>query len=147
MLNSRIFMATPISGFATEVAYKEFRKEALKLVSYLRKHGYEVCSELERISESDNYDSPVKSVSDDFNSIKDNDYFLLLHPGKMQTSSLIEFGYACAFDKRIVAVGRKKDFPFLVIGYEEFSDRAIIVETDELSTDDYPRILNALRQM
>lgn len=146
-MNNRIFLATPISGFSTEIEYKEYRTEALKLISFLRENGYEVCSELENVVGSSDYDSPAKSVSDDFTSIKANDYFLLLHPARMQTSSLIEFGYACAFDKKVVAVGRKKDMPYLVIGYEEFSKKAKIVETDKLVEDIFPEVLNALESL
>lgn len=146
-MNNCIFLATPISGFPTEAGYQEYRKEALKLISYLRENGYEVCSELENVVGSSDYDSPAKSVSDDFNSIKENDYFLLLHPARMQTSSLIEFGYACAFDKKVVAVGRKKDLPYLVIGYEEYSKKAKIVETDKLEDEAFSAILQVLQTL
>ena len=146
-MNNRIFLSTPISGFSTEAEYQEYRKEALKLIAYLRENGYEVCSELEKVVGSGDYDSPAKSVSDDFNSIKENDYFLLLHPARMQTSSLIEFGYACAFDKKVVVVGRRKDLPYLVIGYEEYSKKAKIIEKDKLMEAVFPAILNALQSL
>ncbi len=146
-MNNRIFLATPISGFSTEAGYQEYRKEALKLIAYLRENGYEVCSELENVVGSGDYDSPAKSVSDDFNSIKENDYFLLLHPARMQTSSLIEFGYACAFNKKVVVVGRRKDLPYLVIGYEEYSKKAKIVEKDKLKEDVFPAILKVLQSL
>ena len=146
-MNNRIFLATPISGFSTEAEYQKYRKEALKLIAYLRKNGYEVCSELENVVGGSDYDSPAKSVSDDFNSIKENDYFLLLHPARMQTSSLIEFGYACAFEKKVVAVGRRKDLPYLVIGYEEYSKKAKIVEIDILVEEAFPAILQAMQTL
>ena len=143
-MNNSVFLAAPISGFALEKEYLIYRQKAVKLISYLRDNGYKVCSELESVSSSGNYDSPGNSVYEDFKNIKDSDFFLLLHPSRMQTSSLIEFGYACAFDKTIVVVGRKEDLPYLVIGYEEYSDKATIIDTERLSEDIFPRILDAL---
>ena len=83
----------------------------------------------------------------DFARIKDCDYFILLHPKRIQSSSLIEFGYACALDKKIVAVGKRNDFPYLIIGYEEFSDKAKNIEVQELSDEVYPHILNTLKSL
>lgn len=143
-MNNRIFMAAPISGFLIEAEYQEYRKKVLKLISYLRDNGYEVYSELERVSGSEDYDSPGESVAADFRSIRENDYFLLLHPARMQTSSLIEFGYACAYDKKIVAVGKRGDFPYFILGYAAYSNKTKIVEADKLTEDVFPAIKDAL---
>lgn len=146
-MNNSIFMATPISGFGTKEEYYEYRKEALQLISYLRNEGYDVNSEIERIGQIDLYDSPAKSVEDDFNSIKENDFFLMLHPAKMQTSTLIEFGFACAQEKRIVVVADKKNLPYLVIGYQEYSKHAKIIEVEKLNAEVFSDIVKALRSV
>ena len=140
-------MSTPISGFASETEYRRFRKNAIKLTSFLSNNGCEVFSELKNVTSTGDYNSPANSVSEDFNRIKSNECFLLLHPAKMQTSSLIEFGYACALNKQIVVVGKKEDLPYLVIGYEEYSNRAKIVEVDKLSEEVFPSILSALQSV
>ena len=145
-MNNRVFISTPISGFATQNGYLRYRKKVLALIKYLRTNGYDVCSEAENINDSANYDSPAKSVKDDFSSITNTDYFILLHPARMQTSSLIEFGYACAKNKKILAVGRKIDFPYLVIGCDEVNSNTKIVEIDELDACVFPRILTTLRE-
>lgn len=144
-MNNRVFISTPISGFSTQEDYLNYRKKVLKLIEYLRANSFDVCSEVEDISSEDNYDSPAKSVKDDFESIAENDFFILLHPERMQTSSLIELGYACAKNRKIVAVGKKSDFPYLVIGYADYDPSARIIETHELDDCVFPRILEALK--
>lgn len=146
-MNRRIFLATPISGFATQNEYLDFKKNALRLVAFLRLNGFEVYSEMERIDGANDYESPAKSVEDDFGNISGCEYFILLHPARMQTSSLIEFGYACAENKKIVAVGRRSDLPYFVIGYAEYSNRALIVEGEELDDDCFVRISEALMNL
>ena len=146
-MDKRVFLATPISGFAAQNEYLVFKKNALRLAAFLRSEGYEVYSEMERIDCADDYESPAQSVEDDFGKISDSEYFVLLHPARMQTSSLIEFGYACAENKKIIAVGRKSDLPYFVIGYAEYSDRARVVEAEEPDDDCFRRISEALMSL
>ena len=138
-----IFISTPISGFADKETYLKYREVVVRLIEKLRRK-YEVCSEVEQIIEWDTYDSPMKSVKEDFCSIKNNSFFILLHPARMQTCSLIEFGYACALKKKILIVGRKKDLPYLAVGYAEYSKEVNIIETDKLSDGDFERIIHAV---
>ena len=146
MIN-RVFISTPISGFSTQNDYLSYRRKVLKLIEFLRANDYEVCSEVESISSEDKYDSPAKSVKDDFESIERNDFFILLHPARMQTSSLIELGYACAKNRKIIAVGKKNDFPYLVIGFADYNSNARIIETEDLDEAVFHRILDALKKM
>jgi hypothetical protein len=136
----KVFISTPISGFSTKKEYEEYRNTVLELISALRKECL-ICSEIEKVLGKSDYDTPAKSVEDDFRNIRDNDIFILLHPGRMQTSSLIEFGYACAYKKKIIMVASQKDLPYLAIGYAEYSVDAVIVETEKLSHKDFCRIL------
>ena len=146
-MNNRVFVSTPISGFSDEREYNKYRDEVIKFISFLRNNGFDVCAEIEKVYGVNDYDSPSKSVEMDFARIKDCDYFILLHPKRIQSSSLIECGYACALDKKIVAVGKRNDFPYLIIGYEEFSDKAKNIEVQELSDEVYPHILNILKSL
>ena len=146
-MNNYVFIATPISGFNSEKEYKAYREKVIKLIAFLREKGYKVHSELEKVKSKNCYDSPEKSVEDDFNNIINSDYFLLLHPARMQTSSLIELGYACALKKNIVAVGKMSDFPYLVIGYEKYSKNTVVVDIDTLSESCYQQILCSLQSV
>lgn len=141
-----VFISTPISGFSNKNEYYDYRKIVLSLISKLRA-SYSVCSEIEQIKGLETYDSPEKSVTEDFESIKNNDVFLFLHPSKMQTSSLIELGYAIALDKRIVIVGRKENLPYLAVGLESFSKKVAIIDMPILSDDGFEQICNAIHSL
>lgn len=146
-MNNNVFLATPISGFSNENEYQNYRSEVLRLIDFLRKSGYKVCSELESVRGLSDYDSPGKSVEDDFESIKQNDFFILLHPARMQTSSLIEYGFACGQNKKIIAVGRKEDLPYLVVGYADISPESEIIDTRELNDEVFLQIVNTLKRL
>lgn len=144
-MNSKqgIFVSTPISGFEDIEAYQNYRSKVLKLIEVL-KMRFTICSEIELIDSIDSYDSPVKSVKEDFLSIKNNEIFLFLHPTRMQSSSLIEFGYACAFNKKIVIVAKKSDLPFLAIGYVDFAKNVAIVENEHFDEGIFDDIVRAI---
>ena len=115
-MGKKVFIAAPISGYNNKSEYKLFRQFILLLIKELRLVGFVVCSEVEQISREDNYDSPTKSVNEDFSNIHSSDIFLMLHPKIMQTSTLIELGYACADHKTVVLVGKTDNFPYLAKG-------------------------------
>lgn len=141
-----IFISTPISGFSDENEYNIYREFVLKLIRKLRE-CYSVCSEVEQITDFKSYDSPGKSIVDDFKSITNNDIFLFLHPSKMQTSSLIELGYAVALNKRILIVGRREDLPYLAIGLKSYSNKTIIIDTPVLSDKTIDQIFCAVHSL
>ncbi|MBO4917668.1 MAG: hypothetical protein J5374_07280 [Bacteroidales bacterium] len=143
-MNNTVFIATPISGFDTHEEYFEYRKKVLNLVCFLRSEGYDVCTEIESITDADNYDSPGSSVKEDFESIRDAGCFILLHPKRMQTSSLIEFGYACAMDKDIIIVGERVNLPYLMVGYSEYWPRATILEATSLDMEVFQKIVTII---
>lgn len=147
-MGKKIFIAAPISGYNNKSEYKLFRQFILHLIEALRLVGFVVCSEVEQISKAGNYDSPTKSVNDDFFNIHSSDIFLMLHPKKMQTSTLIELGYACADHKSIVLVGKADDFPYLAKGLEdsEISTRFVKVEAfSDKSIDGIVDIITSLK--
>lgn len=118
MMKYNIFISAPISGFCNSNEYNYFRSFLLKLIKAIRKKGFEVCSEVEIISTTKDYSCPTKSVQDDFMSISKSDIFLFCHPKAMQSSSLIELGFACALNKQIVLVGKVNDLPYLARGLQ-----------------------------
>lgn len=141
-----IFISTPISGFENETDYFNYREVVVSLIKELRQ-SYSVCSEVEQITGLSTYDSPDKSIQEDFESIKNSDVFLFLHPLRMQSSSLIELGYAIALGKKIVIVGKKCNLPYLAVGIENFSSHAVIVDANTISSDYFNQIYTAIKNV
>ena len=137
----KVFISAPISGFEDKKEYEEFREFVLSLIVSLRFAGFEVCSELEQISDSGDYDSPTKSVEDDLANIKSSELFLMIHPKRMQTSSLMELGFACAVSKTIIIVGNKSNLPYLAKGLESSIVKTRILDVTQISKDIIPIII------
>lgn len=135
----KIFLAAPISGFDTAHEYTKFHQEVISLISELRK-DFSVFSELERIESAENYDSPEQSVKEDLRLINGADMFVLLHPKKMQTSSLIELGYAYALKKNILIVSDKKNLPYMALGLKNSNNEVEILSPE----DGYSEIIRVL---
>ena len=146
-MNNRVFIATPISGFYGTDEYQRFRMFVLRVVSILRDEGYIVCTELERIVDSSDYSSPQKSLEDDFYSILSSGVFLLIHPKPMQTSSLIELGFACANNKKIVIVGNMDSLPYLAKNLPETSIRSVRIDFVDYSYKQIKSICEAIDEI
>ncbi len=129
-----IFIAAPISGFSDENQYLKYRNGVLKMIEILRKE-HVVFSEIENFEKLDSYDDPGKSALEDFNKISNSDVFILMHPSKMQTSALIELGYALAHKKNIIIVSRKKYLPFLTLGLCDVMENVKLIETIDVSDE------------
>lgn len=129
-----IFIAAPISGFSSKYKYLNYRNGVLKMIEALRKDCV-VFSEIENFTKLDSYDEPGKSAIEDFNKILNSDVFILMHPSKMQTSALIELGYAIAHKKNIIIVSQKKFLPFLTLGLCDVIDNVKLVETSKISEE------------
>lgn len=145
MNRKKIFLAAPISGFVDDGEYQEYREKILELIFFLRKHSFEVYSEVECVSGKNDYDSPEQSAREDFKRISDSDIFLLLYPKKVQTSALIELGYACAKEKVIVIVSSKSILPYLALGLASACTNVSIVETLDLDKKTFSKIAIALK--
>lgn len=133
MNNITCFLAAPISGFSDEDIYKEYREKVLKLISFLRVNSIDVYSEVEKIGQGSTYDSPGQSVIQDFSKIIESDLFIMLHPKRLQTSTLIELGYAYALNKKIIIVGTKATLPFLALGLPEANNHTKIIESLDIN--------------
>lgn len=111
-----IFIATPISGFESWEEYKLFRSGMLNLIHQLRKQKYTVWSEIEFVGNDSDYDTPEQAVLNDLSKIDESNVFILIHPRKMQTSTLFELGYAYSKINNIIIVGDCKNLPYMVQG-------------------------------
>lgn len=132
MKKNNIFVAAPISGFPDPKEYSEYRDSVLRFIQRLRKCSCNVYSEVERVTGGDDYDSPGSSVENDFDRIDNSGIFVLLHPKRVQTSALIELGYAFAKKKRIIIIGSRRDLPYMALGLPEVSSSVEIVESKYL---------------
>jgi len=136
----KIFLSTPISAFDVNKEYIEYRQQVLNFILLLRKENM-VYSEIEEISELDYYDNPSEALTKDLDIIDKSDIFVIHHPFRMQTSTLIELGYAVALNKRIIIIGKRKDLPYLALGLPEKTSNTLIIDTSSLSVQIAEEIL------
>ena len=130
IMTKTIFVSTPITGFGNMQDFLSFKECAVSVIDLLKSQGYIVYNEFEHIESENCFDSPSKSVDEDFMKIEKSDVFILIHPRRMQTSSLIELGYACALQKRIIIIGNFNDLPFLAKGLRDSRFHALILDHD-----------------
>ena len=143
-MTKTIFVSTPITGFGNIQDFWSFKEHAVSIIDMLKSFGHSVYNEFEHIDSDNCFDSPSKSVDEDFMKIEKSDVFLLIHPRRMQTSSLIELGYACALQKRIIIIGNFNDLPFLAKGLSKSSIKALLLDFD---INICKTLFNALQQI
>lgn len=136
----KIFFSTPISAFRVNQDYIEYRQHALNFISLLRERNT-VYSEIEEISELNYYDNPSDALSKDLDIIEKSEVFVIHHPFRMQTSTLIELGYAIALNKRIIIIGNRKDLPYLALGLPEKKSNASIINASSLTVQTAEEVL------
>lgn len=135
----KIFLAAPISGFKNESEYRKNRENLLGLINKLS-IKFCVYSEISNIGTLDSYDEPGESAIKDFNKISESDIFVLYHPMNMQTSTLIELGYAVAKEKKIIIVGEKDVLPYLALGLSKYSSSIKLLSASELNEDIFEQV-------
>lgn len=146
-MNKKIFLSTPISGFENRAIFTLFRKKVIDITTFLEGKGFDVYSEINKTATESDYDSPVKSIKDDFQKVKSSDIFIMLHPQKMQTSTFIELGYACAFNVKIIIIGDKNNLPYLAKGLEESEFRAKLMHISDFNNINNEEIFDAIFSM
>lgn len=140
----KIFIAAPISGFNDIEEYNKYRDLLLNFINFLRKE-FNVYSEIEKISNTDCYDDPKKSVINDFDRIQESDILIFYHPKRMQTSTLVEFGYAFAKNKKIIIIANPKDLPYLMQGISDVFSNVMIIESANLNEKITKEIVKVLK--
>ena len=142
-----IFLAAPISGCASESEYHTVQTSVMNLIRALRSSGHRVLSELEDISGTDSYDTPGASVLLDFGQILASDVFIMFHPRRMQTSALIELGFAYAHNKTIIMVSPEGALPYMAMGFPEVNPQVHIIASNSLDEDTISQINGVLQGM
>ena len=146
MNRKKVFLATPMSGFQSAEMYVSYRERLLELITTLSER-YEVYSEMQRAASEEAFESPETSVREDFHEIEVSDLILLLHPCRMQTSTLMELGYACALEKPVVLVGEAENLPYMALGLKRPTYNALLIESSEISPETIEKIKSALREL
>lgn len=95
-----VFLSTPMAGFSSEAAYRQFRAEFKKVFDTLRDDcRLRVYWAAEKIESKADFDPVDVSVADDLAALDASRYFVMLYPEKIATSALFEAGYAFALRK------------------------------------------------
>lgn len=140
---NKIFIAAPMSGFQNDEQYIYYRDKVMLLLDVLS-DKYEVYSEVKNVLGTQTYDTPEESVKKDFEAINKTDIFLMFHPIRGQSSTLIELGYACALKKKIIIIGIKEHLPYLVHGLAESDFKAQIIESSDINKEIIDKVLDVI---
>lgn len=133
-----VFLSVPMAAFETDVQYKAFRADAMKVVSALRDScGLRVYCALENIASMDDFDSYGASAKTDLKALHDSTNFVLIYPQRLVSSALFEAGYALArgMPSRFM-VHKASDLPFLMRKLPEVFTHVSISDADEWTTYD-----------
>ena len=140
----KIFLATPIAGFESDIKLAEYRTSITNFIYELKKE-HEVWAEADKIFSIKDYDTPQYSLKFDMSKIKESHVFLLHYPQRIVTSALFELGVAVALQKKIIIVVPKRTIlPFLVQGIPEALKNAYIVESELVDSDCINEVLKVL---
>lgn len=135
----KIFLAAPISSFKDEAEYRRNRENLLNLINKLSVK-FQVYSEISNIGSLASYDEPGESAIKDFNEISESDVFIIYHPMNMQTSTLIELGYAVAKEKKVIVIGKTDILPYLALGLSKYSSDIKIIPSSELNKSVFEQV-------
>lgn len=109
-----IFLASPISGFASSKQYSEDRAEMLKFIRLLESKMGNVFYAGRKLLTNTVLDADDE-IKRDFEAIDKCSCFVMFYPEKIVSSVLVEAGYALALRKpSIYFVRSSEDLPFLL---------------------------------
>jgi len=112
-----LFISSPMSGFQNEEEYIEFRNVCLEVKLALQnKCGFKkIYYAGEHKPTKRHFSIPRVAFLKDLAALKNSKRFLLIHPGKIYSSTLFECGYAYRKQtKSIYFVKNIEDLPFLM---------------------------------
>lgn len=118
-MKKKIFISTPIAGFASEAEYLSYKKIMETICLHLQKKfgPNNIYAAFLSISDLNSYDSPEKSAQLDLRHLEASDYFILFYPLKIVTSALTELGIAIGMNKQILIIAPNiQTLPYMVQG-------------------------------
>lgn len=134
----RIFVAAPMSSFASEQQYVDFRDRVVSFCEELAEQpdvlwvffaGRHIAS----FSAFDTHDDALKSDAD---RIWESTEFILLYPEKIASSALIEVGIALGLKKGVTIVCRERDdLPYVLKAAD--SSHSKYIETPKILESDF----------
>lgn len=128
----KIFLATPMSAFSKE-EYQTLREFLLDLKT--KNPNIDIFSEITNINDQDSFEDPVSATQKDIDKIKECDLFIMIHPQKIQSSTLFELGIAYSLNKDInIYVKSNKDIlPFMITNLDKVHDKTKIYNYKDLN--------------
>lgn len=122
IVKHRIFIASPMSGFNDEIAYKENREIVLSTLDHLSNKSelQSVYFAGQHIKSKADFTPSKSALENDISALENADIFLLIYPDRVFSSVLIEIGYAMALNKSIlIMIKKREDLPYLLKQAEE----------------------------
>ena len=145
----RFFIATPMSGFESELAYEHFQKwlkSLLKSITDKKRNNYYYCAAINVIAKDLSKD-PTNSVKSDIDEIEKSTDFIFIYPIEVTTSAIMELGYALALKKRITIIAPKNiSLPFMLNYLEDIYPNVSYLNIDKIDNKSIERISNQLNQ-
>ena len=111
------FISTPMSSFKSDNEYQEHRKIIIELINYLKSNTKYNCIYFsgETLSNQDEFLPPDQAVRRDFGALEASRIFVLIFPGQLNSSVIVEAGYALALGKpSIYFIKDRHDLPFML---------------------------------
>jgi hypothetical protein len=113
--NYELFIAAPMSSLDPS-DYADTRAEVLSVIDRLAKHDFGgVYFAGAKISHPEAFTGEAESLRRDLTALRGARLFVLIYPGKMVTSALVEVGYALALQlPSLLLVRNRADLPYLL---------------------------------
>lgn len=135
IIDNSIFFSAPMDTFAVKgkpEQYKDSRAQVLMVISAIKKKCEidDIYYAGEGITDIKDFDLPGASLKEDFNRIRQREYFVLYWPNKFASrSSLVETGIALTLNKKcIFFVKESSDLPFLLQGAQNVTKSIKIIK-------------------
>ncbi len=133
-----VFLAAPMASHADDAAYQKDRAEMNSLVAVLEKDcGYDsVFYAGKHIASGKKFEAADISVREDYEALRSSRRFILVYPGRLVSSVLVEAGMAIALHKPMLIFARDRDeLPFLLKEAEQAFPRQVKIYQYETPED------------
>lgn len=141
----KLFVATPISAFETEVEYTVFRTWLLLLLKGIKETILfdEVFCVADLVKNQTSLDDPKDSLLQDIQELNMSSDFLLIYPVETPTSALMELGYALARDINIVIIHPTSvKLPFMAASLQDVYDNVKTLKVNDFNDTSLRSIIN-----
>lgn len=117
-----VFIASPMASVASEEDYAKHRNKVLEIEKALMAHCNfrSIFSASRNLPTKADFDANDVALVDDLRAIRESRYFMLLHPERSMSSTVLEAGVALAYGRPSVYFVRSRaDLPFLMMQAEQ----------------------------